>query len=446
MPEWSFNAARPQHFGRMADWFGVWSIEETAGRALFEQIQRIDLKLHVQDALSAAPVSENTGLPLYTIDQGVALIALDGPIMKHASSFGGASTVETRRALRAAVNDAQVTAILLQIDSPGGTVAGTGDLADEIFAARQKKPVYAYIEDLGASAAYQIASQADKVFVNPSGAVGSIGVYSVVRDLSGMAEEMRIKVHVIKAGEFKGAGVPGTPVTDQQLAEFQRTVNAYYGAFIDAVARGRGMDRDKVEQLADGRVHIGQAAVKLGLADQVATLDQALSDLRQRASARGQTSQKGTRMSESTKTAADNGPQPATLADLKAACEGAPSDFLIAQLEAQATVAQATKSWNAKLRADLAAANEKAVAATKRADEAEAKVKAAPAKPGVTPITGTQGAAESATDAKAEWDEKVSGLMKAGKTRQQAVAHLARTEPQLRERLVAEANPTRNAA
>lgn len=446
MPEWSFDASRPTDFGRMADWFGVWSIEEAAGRALFEHVQRTDLKLHVQQTLSAAPISEATGLPLYIVDQGVALIELSGTIMKHASSFGGASTVEARRALRAALNDQSVSAIMLLIDSPGGTVSGTGDLADDVHAANQKKPVYAYIEDLGASAAYQIASQADKVFVNASGAVGSIGVFSVVRDLSGMAEEMRIKVHVIKAGEFKAIGVPGTPITDQQLAEMQRTVNAYYGAFVDAVARGRRMDRAKVEALADGRVHIGKAAVELGLADAVATFDQALADLRQRASARGQTTTKGTRMSEQTKTAADNGPQPATLADLKAACQGAPSDFLLVQLEEQATVPQATKAWTVKLNADLKAANEKLAAETKRADEAEAKLKAATeqktgSKTGVAPITGTtKTETEATTSATDEWSEKLTALVKAGKTRAQASSELARKEPELRERMVAEAN------
>src|SRR5581483_9650939 len=108
-----------------------------------------------------------------------------GMLMKGQSSMGGTSTVMARRDIRQAVADQDVAGILLAIDSPGGTVAGTDDLAAEVRQARTSKPVWAAIDDLGASAAYWVASQTQRVTVNsPTALVGSIGTLQVIRDLS----------------------------------------------------------------------------------------------------------------------------------------------------------------------------------------------------------------------------------------------------------------------
>ena len=136
-----------------------------------------------------------------------------------------------------------------------------------------------FIEDLGASAAYKAASQAGRLSANEPAFIGSIGVYQVVEDTSEMAEKMGVKVHVISTGEFKGAGVPGAPVTDAVLQDVQNEVDALNELFMKAVAKGRHMDIRTVRKLADGRVHIAAKAQSLGLIDAVESFDDALAGL-----------------------------------------------------------------------------------------------------------------------------------------------------------------------
>lgn len=203
----------------------------------------------------------------YTNFNGTAILNFVGPLMKSDSwvlqFFGGTSLAKMRRAVIDATNDPDVHSLLLRIDSPGGTVVGTADLADAIYAARRTKAVFAYIEDVGASGAYWIASQADKVFCNSTALVGSIGTYLVLEDVSEMASQLGVKVHVIRAGEFKGTGTPGTEITPEQIAMLQDRVNALNEHFLKGVARGRNLKLEQVRAVADGRVHIGKAAADI---------------------------------------------------------------------------------------------------------------------------------------------------------------------------------------
>ena len=204
------------------------------------------------------------------VADGIAVISITGALMKQRASFSRAtSTALLRRSIRSAAADRDIRGIMMVIDSPGGTVAGTGDLADDIAAAAGQKPVHAFFEDLAASAAYWVGSQANHVSANPTALVGSIGTFAVVHDLSKAADDAGIKVHVIKAGEFKGAGAPGSVVTDDQLAQMQIMVDGLNEHFLDGVASGRGMNRAQVNQLNDGRVHIAATAQELNLIDAV---------------------------------------------------------------------------------------------------------------------------------------------------------------------------------
>lgn len=213
---------------------------------------------------------------------GIAVIPFSGQVTKGESSFGGASSVWTRQSLRKAVNDERINAILLHIDSPGGTVSGTGDLADDIDQADALKPVYAYIEDLGASAAYWIASQARAIFANPTAQVGSIGTMTYVEDSSGAYEKAGIKVHLVSTGKFKGAWLDGLKVDEEYLQTVQTEVNDLNEHFLAGVLRGRtGMNREQLMGVADGRVFIADKAKQLGLIDQVSTLDAAMAAILQ---------------------------------------------------------------------------------------------------------------------------------------------------------------------
>lgn len=215
---------------------------------------------------------------LYEVTDGdVAVISIQGQMTKGDSSFGGASTVRTRRAVRQAAQDDDVRAILLHIDSPGGTVAGTADLADDVRAADQQKPVHAHIDDLGASAAYWVASQARRITANRTARVGSIGTVAVVQDLSGQAAMKGIKVHVISTGAYKGMLTPGSAVTDAQLGHVREIVEGANEHFLAAVRSGRGLSEQRLKAVADGRTFLAEKARFAGLIDAVGTLDEAVS-------------------------------------------------------------------------------------------------------------------------------------------------------------------------
>jgi signal peptide peptidase SppA len=231
--------------------------------------------------------SDNPRVLYRVTNEGTALVDINGPMMKGFSKFGGASSVFARRAIRTSAGDADVANILLSIDSPGGHVAGTQSLADEVRAARAAKPVHAQIEDLGASAAYWVASQAESISANRTARVGSIGTVAVAYDESKAFAAEGVKVHVVSTGAFKGAFARGAEITPDQLADLQREINGLNAHFLEAVASGRRMQADRVALLADGRVHIADDAKKLGLIDHVRGTDETLVDIARQSSAPG---------------------------------------------------------------------------------------------------------------------------------------------------------------
>lgn len=219
-------------------------------------------------------------IPYYTMaGDGVAVIRISGPTAKGWGKFGEHSTAFTRRAVRIAVHDAAVGSILLLIDSPGGYVAGNDDVAREVEAANAMKPVVAYVEDECCSAAYWIASQASKVYANPSAEIGSIGVFQVIEDYTKQAEIAGIVVHVLTTGPLKGAGVPGAPITAEQLAAWQKGVDEVFEMFGSAVRKGRNLSAKQFEAVATGGVWHPKEARDLGLIDGVRSLDAAISGM-----------------------------------------------------------------------------------------------------------------------------------------------------------------------
>lgn len=222
----------------------------------------------------------------YAVFDGVAVVGIDGPMQKFDSKYGGCNTIRTRQAIRDAANDGDVQSILLHIDSPGGSVAGTMELADDVAAANEKKPVNAYASDMCCSAAYWVASQARRIFANEMAMVGSIGTFAVVYDESKAAEMQGVKVHVVSSGPMKGQGQPGAPITPEYLGEIQSLVDDFNVRFLKAVGAGREMDKGKVEDIATGQVWIAQKAKQIGLIDQVASFDEVLSSLASPAVAR----------------------------------------------------------------------------------------------------------------------------------------------------------------
>lgn len=213
--------------------------------------------------------------------EDVAIIPIIGPIMKGDSKFGGANSVRLRKMVREAAANASVGRIMLHVDSPGGTVAGTKDLADEVARAAMQKPVHAFIEDLGASAAYWIASQASHVTANKTAEVGSIGTVAIVEDASGALDAAGIKVHVVSTGAYKGAFAEGTEITADQLDYLQKLVDGMNESFLAAVRSGRRgkMTASQLRESADGRVFLADEAKERGLIDSIGNSQDAIDRL-----------------------------------------------------------------------------------------------------------------------------------------------------------------------
>jgi len=200
---------------------------------------------------------------------------------------GGVSTDEFGREFDQAVSDPDVGAILMDVDSPGGSVFGVHELSQKIFEARGRKPIVAIANSEAYSAGYYIASAADELWVTPTGMVGSIGVLSMHVDWSRWNEQQGLGVTYIHAGKYKVEGNADAPLDKESQAEMQRHVDRYYRMFVESVARNRSTTVERVEsEFGQGRIVGAQDAVRRGMGDRVGTLPDAIQEVIGRASAR----------------------------------------------------------------------------------------------------------------------------------------------------------------
>lgn len=242
------------------------------------------------DKFSAGEIATRIGAvngPTERTEGTVAVLPIFGTIVPRADLFsefsGGTSAEVLAKKFRSLVNDPNVGAIVLDVDSPGGAVSGVEEVASEIFKARGTKPIVAVANHLAASAAYWIATAADELVVTPSGEVGSIGVFAGHQDISGALEAEGVKITLVNAGKFKVEGNPYEPLGEEARAAIQARVDDYYNAFTRDVARHRGVKQSEVKGgFGEGRVVGAKEAVALGMADKVGTLDQVISDLTRR--------------------------------------------------------------------------------------------------------------------------------------------------------------------
>lgn len=212
----------------------------------------------------------DVGVP---VGDAIAVIPIDGVI----AGTGGSGVItpqDFRDKLNQALDDDTVKAIVLRVDSPGGTVAASEEISLYVKAA--DKPVVVSVGDVDASGAYMVSSQADRIVALPGSAVGSIGVITEIPNVAGLLDKLGVEFTVITAGKYKDTGSPYRSLSATEQALIQGSVNEVYGQFIDIVAAGRKMPRSKVESLATGWAWNGSEAKKLGLVDQIGTFDDAL--------------------------------------------------------------------------------------------------------------------------------------------------------------------------
>lgn len=198
----------------------------------------------------------------------VAIVELEGLI---------AETDDLVRELRHHRDNPSVRAVVIRINSPGGVVAPTQEVHDALLRVRQAgKPVVASLGSVAASGGYYVAVAADQIYANPGSLTGSIGVIMQMANLDALMKKVGVDYVVVKAGQFKDLGNFSRPLTPEERRVIQALLDDVHGQFIEAVAKGRKLDRSAVVQFADGRVFSGTQALGLKMVDALGGLEEAL--------------------------------------------------------------------------------------------------------------------------------------------------------------------------
>lgn len=201
-------------------------------------------------------------------ENAIGIVEITGPIET------GDKTV---RVIREFNQEEKIKAILIRIDSPGGTVSGSQEIVEAIRGI--KKPVVISMGNTAASGGYYIACAGPKIFANPGTITGSIGVISQIVEVKDILEQLKIKVHTVKTGELKDAGSPFREFTEVDRSYFKQLGLDIFEQFVQTVAEARKIPKTKVLEVADGRVFSGKKALELGLIDELGGLQAALDDL-----------------------------------------------------------------------------------------------------------------------------------------------------------------------
>jgi signal peptide peptidase SppA len=225
--------------------------------------------------------------PPYDLVNGVAVIQVQSVLTKGTTLFsylfGGTSMARTQANFQQAISDPSVRAVVLHVDSPGGSVDGTQELANAIFQARGQKPIIALADGMMASAAYWVGSAADRVYMTSDTTVmGSIGVVAAHVDVSKAEEQMGVKVTEITAGEYKRIASNHAPLSQEGRNTIQDQVDQIYEVFLGDVAKHLGTSPEDVHaRMANGRTFMGKKAIEAGLADGVSSLSALVGQLAQ---------------------------------------------------------------------------------------------------------------------------------------------------------------------
>lgn len=227
----------------------------------------------------------NNNEPKVAVGDRVAVINISGPIVDGASVeqtlFGGtqaATSGQLMKEIREAAADSSVKALVLHINSPGGSVTAAEEVGRELerFKETTKKPIVTSMGDQAASAAYWLASYSDVIYANSSTLTGSIGVYMPYMNVEDLYKKIGVYIGKIKSGPHKDILSPDREMTAEEREILQGIVNQLYDEFIAVVANGRKMDTAAVRALADGRVYTGKQAQQLGLVDEIGNYYDAL--------------------------------------------------------------------------------------------------------------------------------------------------------------------------
>ncbi|KUO51237.1 MAG: hypothetical protein APF76_17285 [Desulfitibacter sp. BRH_c19] len=205
----------------------------------------------------------------------IAVVFIEGTIMGGRSggdflSGVSAGSMTVMEHLRKAADDPSVSAVILRFNTPGGSVPASQEIATEIKRLKETgKPIIASMGDTSASAGYYLASIADVIVANPGTITGSLGVYMQVANFEELYEKLGIEYYYIKSGEYKDMGANNRDMRPEEEEILQAMVDDIYEEFVGTIAEGRSMSRERVKELADGRIYTGNQAKELGLVDQL---------------------------------------------------------------------------------------------------------------------------------------------------------------------------------
>lgn len=200
--------------------------------------------------------------------QKIAIVNLAGTIL---------SSRETVSTLKTLAENATVKAILLRVDSPGGGVAASQEIYEEVKSIRESgKPVVVSMGSIAASGGYYISCGATRIVANPGTITGSIGVIATFPNFSKLMEKVGLQMNVVKSGEYKDSGSPFRPATKEDEQVFQGVVDDSYSQFLDVVSSERKLSLEKLKKFADGRVFTGVQALRLGLIDTLGSFEDAI--------------------------------------------------------------------------------------------------------------------------------------------------------------------------
>ena len=246
----------------------AWAITPQGLQHFLAQLRPAQLREAISGRDSRAP-------SMLTVSDGLGVIRLTGALLKDAPAWWDFATSmrSVGRALTMARADDKVAAVVLVIDSPGGSVDGLAELGDAIAKVRESKPVIAQVDGMAASAGYYIAAATDRIFAGRMDMVGSIGTILPLYDFSKAFEKAGVEAVPIDTDQYKHAGMMGTKLTKAQRADFQRIVDAYYLDFLVVAARGRHMPPEKITDLG-ARVFVGEEAKRAGLVDALQTFNE----------------------------------------------------------------------------------------------------------------------------------------------------------------------------
>ncbi len=244
----------------------IWAIREDHARVVAEMMQGHYHATDEHDGPQANASQAN--------DQGaVAVIPIKGVLTQHGGCGGGNTCEEIGEWIDAAAGDNGIKAIVLDVDSPGGSVFGVQETGEKIRQARDVKPVFAVANSMMASAAYWLGSQATKIVGTPGADIGSVGVIMVHENWSGALDKMGVEVSYITSSKHKAEGNWANSLSDDARAHMQARVDDYHGTFVDAISKGRGVSKSAVSNdFGQGRMFGAAKAKDIGMIDKIGTL------------------------------------------------------------------------------------------------------------------------------------------------------------------------------